>query len=318
MENLVIIDLGSNSLRLSISEVYPDGTIKEVQRRKIQSRLAEGMGQDSEEKILRPAAIKRTLAALSEFKAEYEQYENIQLKGIATAAVRTAKNSNDFLRAVKELIGIEIEVLSGDSEAYYDYLGVVNLLGTQDCLIIDMGGGSFELILVRDGRAKNLVSIPYGAVSLSEKFKAQDQITAGDLFRMQRFIQVQFDSLPWLREGYGLPLVLLGGANRTVARYELCKRNAKKLTDLHGLTLKGSEFADIYGEWLAMTCQERQQVLKEEADRADIIIGGLTPVVQLVQTLALPEIVFSESGVREGVIFEMLKTAGLSPVAFSR
>lgn len=234
MENVVILDLGSNSTRLSINEVT-NGSFREVRRQKVMTRMAEGMGKTLGEKVLKKAAIERTLAALADFKKEYQNLPNLKVKGIATAAVRAASNSQAFLNQVKELTGVDVEVLSGDAEAYYDYVGVKNSLKLNDFILCDMGGGSFELAVVKDGQAVNLASIPFGAVSLTERFNAQDLLSAKDLFRFQGFVQGLFNEQLWLLEGRYLPLVLLGGANRTVARTEMMRRGQKTLMNSMGL-----------------------------------------------------------------------------------
>lgn len=187
MKNLVMLDFGSNSTRMSITQIAPDGSFKEVKRAKEMTRLAEGMGQSDGQKILQPQAIQRTLGALLKFKKIYRDLPNVSVRGIATAAVREAQNQSEFLQQVKEVTNIDVEVLSGSSEAYYDYLAVINTLTVKDCVICDMGGGSFELVVVKDRKAMNYISIPYGAVSLTEKFHAADKISARDLFLLAAF-----------------------------------------------------------------------------------------------------------------------------------
>ncbi|KRM64078.1 exopolyphosphatase [Ligilactobacillus agilis DSM 20509] len=305
MENVVILDLGSNSTRLSINEVT-NGFFREVRRQKVMTRMAEGMGKTLGEKVLKKAAIERTLAALTDFKKEYQDLPNLKVKGIATAAVRAASNSQAFLNQVKELTGVDVEVLSGDAEAYYDYVGVKNSLKLNDFILCDMGGGSFELAVVKDGQAVNLASIPFGAVSLTERFNAQDLLSAKDLFRFQGFVQGLFNEQLWLLEGRYLPLVLLGGANRTVARTEMMRRGQKNLDEFHGVKMSARSFLNIYTDWLGLDFSQRQERLEVEADRADIILGGLTPIAQLIQQLDIPELIFSESGVREGILYSMV------------
>lgn len=306
MNNLAILDLGSNSARLAIIQVNADQTFTELVRKKVMTRLAEGMGQKEGPQVLLPEAIKRTLAALTEFKAEYEQYSNIEVKGIATAAVRNATNQAEFLKQVEALTGVQVEVLSGEAEAYYDYVGVINTLPVSDCLICDMGGGSCELVLVREKKLVDAISIPYGAVSLTEKFNAKEQLSAQDLFNFQRFVYYKFTQLPWLKQATGLPLVLLGGANRTVARQQLQKLGEPVGEFLHGVKMSAYAFEEIYASWLGMNLAQRKAALGQEAPRADIILGGLTPIVCLIQNYEIPEIIFSESGVREGIIYSML------------
>lgn len=305
MENVVILDLGSNSTRLSINEVT-NGSFREVRRQKVMTRMAEGMGKTLGEKVLKKAAIERTLATLADFKKEYQDLPNLKVKGIATAAVRAASNSQAFLNQVKELTGVDVEVLSGDAEAYYDYVGVKNSLKLNDFILCDMGGGSFELAVVKDGQAVNLASIPFGAVSLTERFNAQDLLSAKDLFRFQGFVQGLFNEQLWLLEGRYLPLVLLGGANRTVARTEMMRRGQKNLDEFHGVKMSARSFLNIYTDWLGLNFSQRRERLGVEADRADIILGGLTPIAQLIQQLDIPELIFSESGVREGILYSMV------------
>lgn len=197
MKNLVMLDLGSNSTRMSINQVDDKGNFTEVKRMKQMTRMAEGMGASGTKK-LEDKAIERTLNALRDFQKEYQNMPNLTVRGIATAAVRSAENSLEFLERVKELTGVDIEVLSGSAEAYYDYVGVINSLNVRDCVICDMGGGSFELAVVVDKEAVSYVSIPYGAVSLAEKFNAHDKISAQDLFKFYRFVLYKFRQLPWL------------------------------------------------------------------------------------------------------------------------
>lgn len=304
MAYIAILDLGSNSTRLSISEVLPGGQFKEVRREKQMTRMAENMGQ-GEVKTLQAPAIKRTLQALADYKAIYESYPDVTVRAIATAAVRVASNQADFLALVKDLTGVDVQVLTGDMEAYYDYVGARNALKLDNFVLCDMGGGSFELVVVKNGIAVDLTSIPYGAVSLTEKFHAQDLLSAQNLFKFQGFIQDLINEQLWLFEGRYLPLVLLGGANRVVARVEM-KRRGQELEDFHGIRMSARSFLNIYTEWLGLNQAERATKLGVDGERADIILGGLTPIAQLISQLAIPELIFSESGVREGLLASSL------------
>ena len=109
MQNLVILDFGSNSTRLSINEVSDEGKYREVFRAKEMTRMAEGMG-NSEKKVLQADAIERTLDAVRKFQKHYENLPNLKIKGIATAAVRVAENKEEFLEKIKSLTGVEVEI----------------------------------------------------------------------------------------------------------------------------------------------------------------------------------------------------------------
>ncbi|MGX6429532.1 Ppx/GppA family phosphatase [Levilactobacillus yonginensis] len=301
MQNLAIVDLGSNSVRMAVNELHDDGSYREVNRVKVDSRLSEGMGP---EKILQPKAMDRTVAALKSFRPYYEHLPNLIVRGIATAAVRQARNRDEFLTRVAAATGIQIEVLSGDQEAYYDYLGAVNRLKVKDCLLLDTGGASCELVHVRDGKDASLISVPFGAVNLSEQFHLDDLVTAVDLFSAQVFLRERLRDIWWLNDAKQLPLVLLGGANRTLARMNRQQQKILHVENIHGYRLTTGQVMQTFERLLRVPLIERKRISGLEAERADIIVGGMLPLVTLLQMLDSDRVIFSESGVREGIISE--------------
>lgn len=303
MENLAIVDLGSNSVRMAITEIQADGTYREVKRVKEDSRISEGMGR---EKMLQPAAMDRTITALKRFTKLYVGLPNLTVRAITTAAVRQAKNQKEFLGRVKKETGIDLQVITGAKEAYYDYLGVVRTLEMDHCLILDTGGASVELILVQHKKARNLISIPIGAVNLSEQFHLGGYVKAADLFKAQVSVNERLTKIPWLKYASHVPIVLLGGANRTLARMS---RNYKRQGrgSIHGYQLSARAVYATYRELLNKNLAQRKKISGLEPDRADIIIGGMLPLVSLLQRNSDGRVIFSESGVREGVIAEYIQ-----------
>ncbi len=304
MENLVILDIGSNSVRMAINQIMNDGSYREIKRVKSDSRLSEGMGRA---KILQPQAMARTIQALADFKKIYQQYEASQVIGIATAAVRQAKNQSEFLKKVKQRIGISIQVLTGVQEAHYDYLGVINRLGIRNCLILDIGGASCELIRVVHGKSKNLTSIPIGAVNISERFHLNDSVSGANLFSAQFHVKKAYSQIKWLKHTESEPLVLLGGANRTLARINRTRQGMNRVDSIHGYHLSSEQVSRTYLNLLRGDVKRRRQIPGLERDRADIIVGGLLPLIVLMDYVGTRKVVFSESGVREGIITEYVE-----------
>lgn len=303
MRNLAIVDLGSNSARMAVSRLHPNGTADEIKRVKEDTRLSESMGT---EHVLQPAAIDRTIRALLNFKKIYTWMPNTDVIGITTAAVRMAQNQQAFLARVRREVGLDLKVLSGDDEAYYDYLGVAKALVLNDCLILDTGGASCELILVKGGREQQLISVPFGAVTLSEQFELDDLVPAANLFRAQMFLRNRLADIWWLTEAMHFPIILLGGANRTLARINRRRQQKLKVEDIHGYRLKTETVFQTFLDLLTRSKAGRQDISGMEYDRADIIVGGMLPLVTLLQMLDSDRVIFSESGVREGIISEHL------------
>lgn len=305
MENFAVIDLGSNSCRMTITQVQEDGSYQVTHRLKEMVRLSENEDETATP-TLHPEAIDRTIAALQSFKAVYEKLPNLTLKAVATAATRKASNQKKFLKQVKTTVGLDIEVIPGTSEAYYDYVGVVNTLPTTNCVMMDTGGGSCELVLIVNGQAKNLISLPIGAVSLSEKFGLNDQISASALFDAMTFVDKLFNSVWWLRNGLNLPLVCLGGSNRTLAKINRRKSNFLNFEDIHGYRLRDEAIYQTFNEVLAQDAAGRAKIPGLAKDRADIIVGGMIPAIMLMRFLDSDRIIFSQNGLREGILFEHL------------
>ncbi|KRM26812.1 Ppx/GppA family phosphatase [Limosilactobacillus panis] len=301
MENLAIVDLGSNSARMAITEVAPDGRFREIKRVKENTRLSEGMGR---EKVLQEAAMTRTIEALKRFKQLYEGIPNVKVRAITTAAVRQAQNRQEFLNRVQKEVGIQLQVLSGKKEAYYDYLGVIRTLKLNHCLILDVGGASCELVLVQQRRARDLISIPVGAVNLSEQFHLNGYVRSVDLFRAQVAMNDRLKKIPWLRYATRVPIVLLGGANRTLARMTWAYHHRHHRRTIHGYQLSARAVYATYRELLNRNLAQRKRIPGLEPERADIIVGGMLPLVSLLQRNTDGRVIFSESGVREGIITE--------------
>ncbi|GEK29335.1 exopolyphosphatase [Furfurilactobacillus siliginis] len=306
MENFAVIDLGSNSCRMTVTTIDETGRFTRSKMDKEFVRLSEGMEQTG---MLQELPIQRTIAALQGFQATYSQLPNLTLKAIATAAVRNAKNQAAFLaRVAQEVDGLKIEVIAGTEEAHYDFLGVINTLPVTNCVVMDTGGASCELILVQNGRAQNLVSLPFGSVNLTETFLAHgtDTIAAVDIFRLSTAIQRLFNGIWWLHRGQNLPIVALGGSNRTLAKIRRKQKQVADFEDIHGFRMNVSEVDDVYAEIIERNLAERKAMPGLSKARADIIAAGSTPLVTIMRYLDSGRVIFSENGVREGILYEHL------------
>ncbi|KRM55851.1 Ppx/GppA family phosphatase [Lacticaseibacillus sharpeae] len=302
MAHFAVFDLGSNSARMSVWRI-DGGEPTPVLKMKEMVRLSEDMG---DERILREPAIVRTLAALKKFKDALNGYEDVTIKAYATAATRQARNQKLFLKRVQEEVGLTIEVIPGTKEAELDYMGVINTLPVQNALIIDTGGASTELILVQNRKMQNLISIPFGSVNLTERHLHSDPVKASELFNLMAHVNSTFNGIWWLRKAQNLPLIALGGSNRTLAKIERRKEHFKNFEDIHGYRMHTKEMNKIFAEILDADLEQRKAIPGLSKYRADIIVGGLIPVVTMMRYLDSDRLVFSQNGLREGALYEHL------------
>lgn len=302
MSYLAIVDLGSNSARMVVEELHKDGTYTEIVREKQDTRIAQNMGA---ELILQEEPMARTIGALRYFQTRYARFEP-EVRAVTTAAVRTAKNQSEFLARVKSATGIIFQVLTGDQEAYYDYLGVQATLKVEAGVILDTGGASVELIAINHAKNMAAVSLPFGAVNLSEQFMLANDVIQSNIEVASEYIVQSYQNLPWLSSQKGQPVILLGGANRSLARMARTRSGEAEINQIHGYEMSYELVMSIFDEIRYMTRADREQVAGLETTRADIIISGLLPLVNLMRLIEAPKVIFSESGVREGLIAETL------------
>lgn len=306
MTNLVVIDLGSNSVRMQISQIDDYGGYTIIGYFREYVRLSEKMGK---EMILKEEPMKRTIQALKDFKARYTQYDHVVVKAVATAAVRGAKNQAEFLKRVKDEVGLDLQVISGSTEAYLDYVGVVNTLPVRNGIIMDCGGASTELIWVQNGACKERVSIPIGSVVLSQNYNLADTISASDLYSAMNAAGQKISTVRWLGQVHNLPLIALGGSNRTIAKIHRREvtDEVDELPDIHGMHLPPHYIFNLVGKLIAMNKDERMKIPGLAKNRADVIVGGLIPISLVLRNLQISEVIFSNCGLRDGILFEYLR-----------
>src|SRR3954463_16821949 len=176
LQRLAVIDLGSNSFRLVVFTWVPGRWWKRTDEIHESVRLGQGLDASG---ALQPAPMERALETI-ELYAHFCRATGIEeIRPVATSAIRDATNRDELLRKARERSGLEIEVLSREDEAYYGYLAVVNSTALTDGVALDIGGGSMQLVHVRDRQELDAQSWPLGAVRMTERFlpdeKAKDK-----------------------------------------------------------------------------------------------------------------------------------------------
>lgn len=298
MERYGIIDLGSNSVRMNIVNVYKNGSYSLVDQAKVMVRLSEGLADGG---TLKPEPIARTLNAIKLFNQLIEAYGVTKVAAVATAAVRQAANASDFLGRALEEHQMAFEVISGEDEAYYDYLGIINTIDLKAFLMIDTGGGSTELAWVVDREIKASVSLPFGSVILTERFLSGDNREKG-IEKAEKFVRKAYKDVPWLKDAKGLPVVGLGGSLRSVAKVHRGKDPLSNVS-LHNYRMPGKELEALLTDIVNTPPDKVSYLPGIGKDRADIIAGGVLPLKVLSGYVDLEQFVVSGNGLREGVFF---------------
>lgn len=298
---LGIIDLGSNSARLMVAHYAPGQAFKitdEVARR---VRLSEGMAADNQ---LHPAAIKRALETLRMFQAFCTASGIKRIVPVATAAVRDAANRSEFLEKVYEQTGLRFRVLSGEEEARLGAVGVINSLGLHDGLVMDVGGGSAEVSEVRGGRFRRGLTVPLGAVRLTELYLANDPVKSADVARLADHLDTSFELLDWMRLKADAQFVGVGGTARALARIDRELRGYP-LGLTHGYELELSRLEKLMDRLRGLSAAERARKIPGlQADRADIILAGAMVLARALRRAGAKQLLVCGQGLREGLFYQ--------------
>ncbi len=243
MERIAFIDLGSNSVRFVIYEISDTGSYRLIYQEKNSIRLSENMW--GNHKLTEPA-MNRALVSLQSYVHMAKALEVNSIKAVATAAVRLAKNGDEFIETVKRETGLDLECISGEEEARLGFLGVINTIGLKDFVIFDLGGASTEITLVRNRQIEQSVSLPIGALTLTGTYQKGDEFTDKECNKMIKAIRKVIEEQPWLKNTK-MPLLGIGGTARNIAKMDQ-RKLSYPITKLHNYEIPYHRFTELLDE----------------------------------------------------------------------
>lgn len=306
MQKVAIIDIGSNTMRLVMFKIESSGVFKIINHLKETVRLGEDLDVTRE---ISKSRIDRAVATLKMFKSFCDGVKVDIIIAVATEAIRRATNREEFLEKCRNETGIAIRVLSGEEEAYFDYLGVINSLDVKDGLLMDMGGSSTELVWMEEGKIRESVSLPIGALNLTERFELKDCILPNQMIALTDFLLYTYEQIPWLSKVRHRQLIGIGGSIRNIGKIDRKLKNYP-LDITHNYRLAPTDLHYIYYLISQTDLIGRKQIKGLSEERADIFVGPVVALSALVDFSGVNEIVVCGSGIREGLIYDFLRQNG--------
>lgn len=300
MQRIGVIDLGSNTTRLIVMEYEPQTCFRLIDEMRESVRLIEGMGRDN---MLQPAAMERAIDALHMFASLCRATAASDVIAVTTSAVRDAANQQAFLEQVRQRTGLELRVLSGEAEAYYGYLGVVNSFSVQDGVIVDIGGGSTELTQMVERDFHRAVSVPVGVVRFRDRYIHSDPISKTDFNALERGIASAFAEVDWLQPNGTHTLIGVGGTVRNLARIDH-KRRKFPLERVHGYELSRAALDRIINSLRRLNSAGRAALPGLNRDRADVILPGALILRHIMERGGFEQVLVGGQALREGLFYE--------------
>ncbi|WP_448526610.1 Ppx/GppA phosphatase family protein [Parathermosynechococcus lividus] len=313
---LAAIDVGTNSIHMVVVQIQPSlPSFKIIAAEKDMVRLGERCqltGQLTEEAMARAiATLRRCRELAASLKAE-------DIIGVATSAVREAPNGREFLARVQEQTGLTIDLISGEEEARRIYLGVLSglELNGKPHIIIDIGGGSTELILGDGHEPRYLSSTKVGAVRLTDLFVKSDPINDHDYSALRAYVRGMLDraveELRYHLQPHETPqLVGTSGTIESLMMLHTCLRLGSCPTSLQGYELTLADLQHLLGKLRRLNVNQRCQLLGMSERRAEIIVAGAVILAEAMDMLGQSSLITCDRALREGIIVDWMLTHGL-------
>jgi exopolyphosphatase/guanosine-5'-triphosphate,3'-diphosphate pyrophosphatase len=314
------VDCGTNSTRLLVAEPAGDGRVRTVERLMRITRLGRGVGSSGR---LEPDAVERTIAVLREYRevlvAAGVEVGPDSVRMTATSAARDAANRDDFFAAAEQAIGVAPELISGHEEAALSFRGATTELDAADgpFLVVDIGGGSTEFGYGTT-ELEASISVDMGCVRLTEKFLHHDPPLPEELSNCLYEVEIGLDDVR--REIPDLDRVRtfvgLAGTVSTTAAVEIGLA-AYDRDAIHHFHLTKAAAEDVFRTLATETVEERKENPGMEPERADVIVGGLCVLVELMRQLGFAECLVSEADILDGLAASILDRRTAAPGAGS-
>lgn len=293
------IDVGTNTVLLLVAERGSDGTFRAVDERMEITRLGKGVDRTRQ---LDPGAVADTVAAVRRFVEAARAAGARELVVTATSAARDASNGKAFFDAAREAAGVEIEVISGDLEAALAYESARrDFGGTAGALaVVDIGGGSTELVYGEGDRVGFRRSFDVGAVRLTERHLHSDPPEAGELLALRTDLAEVLGEAP--PPPAGAELVGIAGTVTTLCALQLGIDTYDGAL-VHGRRIAAGEVRELAERLGKMTIAERKKLPGLPEKRADVIVAGAEILAGLMERLGFASVIVSDRGVRWGMIY---------------
>ena len=300
-EKIGIIDLGSNTARLVLVNVYDGGYFVVFDELKENVRLGQDMEIDG---FLRQSRIEQTKKTLLMFRRFCDSNGIEKILAYATSAVRRAKNQKSFIEEIAVSCCIKLKVLSSEEEGQFTYTGVINSMDIPEGIIMDMGGGSTQFVYYNRKNILAQATLPFGSVTLTDFYKDSGLKPEEKADKIEEFIRESIESIEWLNNvdpdvqfvGVGGSFRNLGKISRRMKHYPLDKA--------HNYVVSLQEFTSIYNMIKVLSLDRTMKIKGLSSGRADIFPSALAAMKAVFDCAKFQKVTISGCGLREGAMFK--------------
>lgn len=298
-QRIGIIDIGSNSIRLVVYERTANGAHRVIDGSKRAARLSE---QIDDTGTLPDKGIDELVATINHFRLICAHHRTGHVRAVATAAIRNAANREYLLSRIEAESGLPIELISGDQEASYGFLGMINSMDIKDGFLIDIGGGSTEVSVFKDRTLVQAVSFPFGCVSLTRRFSSEGVVSDDQLQAIERLVEEAAQREGWLKWSPGLTLVGVGGTIRALGKVHQAQIKYP-FESFHNYPMSGKDTDDLFEMLRSEPLDKRHKIPGLSKDRVDIIVPGIVILRTIYRIIGASDYIICGAGLRDGLFY---------------
>ncbi|HEY7684733.1 MAG TPA: Ppx/GppA phosphatase family protein [Gemmatimonadales bacterium] len=302
---LAAIDVGTNSIRCVVAEVQSDGSYRVLDEEREMTRLGQDLFTRGR---LSAESMERSIATLVKMKAIADGYEVAELRAVATSGVREAANGRAFCREVRKRCGLSIEVISPEEEAQLALRSALRHfdLAGRSVAVVDLGGGSMEVVLTAGSVVDQMHTLPLGAVRLTAEYGGDEPLRRRRWRRLRRAIDRVLDThIGKTPPFYTEIMIGSGGTFTNLAGMLKVERDGSE-KNLQGYAVSPAEVVHLMHRLRATPLDVRRQTAGLNPQRADIIVAGAAAIARLAKRLGTQQILVNPGGLRDGLLLSMI------------
>ncbi len=294
---IAVIDVGSNSVRLLVARQLSGSAFEVMDEARYDARLGQGQVDGN----LSLDGMERGMRAMRIVSEVAESYHPVTTVVAGTEALRRAPNADQFIERVRAELGVELNVLPAEEEARASFLGAMNSTSVEDGHLVDIGGGSLEVVTIRAREAVKIQSVPLGALYATERYLLDDRPTA----RQVRTLRKAVGKMIEVEQEMPL-LVGAGGAVRNLARlYRL--RTSYPLRRLHGMEMPAREVALMARQLVSVPVAARKKIPGVSPNRVDTLHAAAVVLDEVTRLVGASHLVVAGQGMREGLLWQAIR-----------
>lgn len=302
MDRIGVIDIGSNSVRLTLAEVENSGYFKIIDELKEHIRLGSDLFACS---VLDEEKIKLTISSIKAFKSMCISCGASKIILIGAESIRQVDQRINLKEIIKKELGLDLRILSNEEEIHYNFLGVKNSLYINNSLLLDINGNNTHICWLKDNDIYKEVTLPFGYVTLTSMFQLSDMIGYENNTNCVKYIEEHLEEIDWLKGTKFDSVIGVGGSFRNLGKMDR-RRKRYPIDIVHNYVLYDYDMDEMFHLLKSKNLRQRKKIEGLSPARADVIVASTDLIKEVLNFTGTNEVIICGRGLREGLIYEYI------------